>query len=134
MATLRDTLDASGEHPEEHLSDFAGLLETQFGGESRTWEALFLEFCVYALRHEPARERLAALVAADVAGVAQLIADERERRHEPAWDPVEHVAVIVTALSRGLGLIRAITPDAVDQAVLESTIRFVARALTSPTD
>lgn len=130
MATLRGTLDTSGDHPEQHLSDFAGLLATQFGDEPQAWEALFLEFCVYALRNEPARERLASFLVADVADVAQLIEDERERRHEPTWEPASHVAVIVTALTRGLNLMRAMNPDLVDQAVLESTMRFVARALT----
>lgn len=131
MATLRGTLDATGEHPEEHLSDFAALLETQFAGEGQSWEALFLEFCVYALRHEPARERLSGFFSADITQVAALIEDERERRGERAWEPAEHVAVIVTALTRGLNLLRAVAPDAIDQEVLESAMRFVARALTA---
>lgn len=131
MATLRGALDASGEHPEEHLSDFAALLETQFAGGPESWEALFLEFCVYALRHEPARERLASFFAGDVAEVAGLIEEERTRRGERAWEPAAHVAVIVTALSRGLNLLRAVAPDAVDQDVLESAMTFVARALTA---
>ncbi|MGH9091541.1 MAG: TetR/AcrR family transcriptional regulator [Acidimicrobiales bacterium] len=130
MATLRGTLDATGDHPEQHLSDFAGLIETQFGDEAPAWEALFLEFCVYALRNEPVRERLATFLAADVAGVAELIDDERERRHEPTWEPADHVAVIVTALMRGLNLMRSLNPDVVDEAVLESTLRFIARGLT----
>jgi AcrR family transcriptional regulator len=131
MATLRGALDASGEHPEEHLSDFAALLETQFGGEPQSWEALFLEFCVYALRHEPVRERLAGFFAADFAQVAELIEDERKLRGEHPWEPAVHVAVIVTALTRGLNLLRAVFPDAVDQEVLESAMQFVARALTA---
>lgn len=130
MATLRGTLDATGEHPQEHLSAFAGLLETQFGDEPKTWEALFLEFCVYALRNEPVRERLAAFLAADVAAVAELIDDERERRREPAWEPANHIAVIMTALTRGLSLIRSLDPELVDGTVLESALRFVARGLT----
>lgn len=132
MAALQRTLGASGDHPEEHLSEFVGLLHGQFEGQRwSSWDALFLEFCVYALRHESARQRLASFVRADVDAVAAIIEDERERHGEPALEPAEHVAVIVASLMRGISVMRAIDPEFGDRALLDSAISFIARAMTT---
>jgi AcrR family transcriptional regulator len=128
MAALRSVLEASQGEPEAHLSDFVTHLRNQFGGSE--WTALYLEFCVYALRHEAAREKLAAFNRADVEAVAELIETERARHGLAAFEPAVHRAQIVGALIRGLDLVRAVDPEAVDQALLESAMAFVARALT----
>ena len=40
-----------------------------------------------------------------------------------------HVARLIVALMNGIGIMRALNPDAVDDAFLETTMAFLARAL-----
>ena len=49
-------------------------------------------------------------------------------------EPAQQAARIVVALMRGISIMRAIDPDAVDQPFLEAMMAFVARAMTTSGD
>ena len=61
--------------------------------------------------------------------LAELIADEREHLGaEPLEDPIQ-TARIIEVLFRGIGLLRILQPEVVDESFIEGAISFVARGL-----
>ena len=130
MEALRTALAESEDLPESDLSRFVDLMRTQFDQVSGVWGPLYQEFFVYAMRNDEARAKLAAVELADIEAVAQIIESERRRHGFDTSEPAVHFARIVIALTRGLLNMRLIDPDAVDQALLESALAFIARAMT----
>jgi hypothetical protein len=49
-------------------------------------------------------------------------------------EPPDHQARIVIALFRGLLNMRSVDPESVDDALLESVMGFIARAMLPPAD
>jgi len=132
LAAVRATLEGS-DPPDTHLSEFVALIRDQAQLLGDSWTVLYEEFCLYAMRNPTAREKLAAFDSLDVESVAEIIEVERKRRgFEPA-EPAPQAARIVVALMRGISIMRAINPDAIDQSFLEAAMAFVARAMTTPT-
>lgn len=130
MQALRATLEASEGSPEAHLADFAGLVREQFeAGDA--WGALYEEFYIYALRNPAARATLAEFDRTDVASIAEIIDAERRRLGIATAEPGEHEARITVALFRGLSLMRLIDAEAIDQALIESALTFLVRAMMS---
>jgi len=128
LAIVRTTLEAADGPPDAHLSDFVTLIQDQFNA-SGNWSMLFEEFLLYAMRNAAARDKLAALDNLDVDSLAEIIQGERERHGIEITEPARHAARIVVALMRGISMMRAIDPDAVDEAFLETVMAFVARAM-----
>jgi AcrR family transcriptional regulator len=131
MEEVHKALESSDIPPESRLSDFVAFLrvppvEVPFNGS-----ALYLEFCLYALRNPAAREKLAQLEEAMVDSVAEIIGTERARQGIVSDEPIRHIARIVEAFTRGLAIMRALDPDSVDEPFLKTAIEFLARALTS---
>ena len=83
------------------------------------------------MRNPAAREKLAEFDALTIDRVADLLRTERARRGIDASEHPEHLARIITALFRGIGIMRALDAEAVDEAFLESAMSFVAQGLTS---
>jgi AcrR family transcriptional regulator len=129
MRQLRAILQASEIPPELRLSDFVGLIrgERDDLGDMR---ALYQEFCLYALRNPDVRRKLAEFETMVVDSVVRIIAEERARQGMDTEDlePANHMARIVVALFRGIDLMSLIDEDAVDDALLQSAMAFVARA------
>ena len=113
--------------PESRLSDFVALIRDQLTQVPGNWPALYLEFCVYAMRNPAARERLVQLNDAIVESVAEIIESERARWGIRTEEPAKHVAMIIEAFFRGVGIMRALDPEAVDESFLETAITFLAR-------
>jgi AcrR family transcriptional regulator len=130
MEELDKTLHGSEVPPESRLSDFVALYRTEAGQLPGNWAALYLEFCVYSMRNPEARRKLAELNEAMIDSIADILETERSRRGIDTEESSTHLARIIQAFSRGVGMMRAIEPDAVDEAFLETAIAFLARGLT----
>lgn len=128
LAAVRTTLETADGPPDAHLSEFVRLIQDQFNSFGN-WSMLFEEFFLYAMRNTAARDKLAALDNLDVDSLAEIIQGERERHGIEITEPARHAARIVVALMRGISMMRAIDPDAVDEAFLETVMAFVARAM-----
>ena len=57
-----------------------------------------------------------------------MVEEGRARQGIVTTEPAERAARVVVALFRGIGLMRVLEPDAVDEALLEYAVSFVARA------
>jgi len=134
LAAVRATLEGTDDPPEAHLSEFVTLIRDQAETLGDSWTMLYEEFCLYAMRNPSAREKLAAFDDLDIASVAEIIAVERKRYAMVPKESPEQAARIVVALMRGVSLMRAINPDAVDQPFLEALMAFMARAMTTSGD
>jgi AcrR family transcriptional regulator len=132
MEELQRILDASEVPPESRLSDFVELYRAEAGLLPGDWSALHLEFCVYSMRNPEARRRLAELDEASVDSIAAIIETERARRGIRTTESARHIARFIQAFSRGIGLMRAIDPDAVDESFLETAIEVLARGVVPP--
>lgn len=129
MDALHETLEASEIPPEARLSDFVNLIRDQAQDLGANWDILYQEFTLYALRNPAAREMLAAHDAVTIRSVGELIESERSRQGIETLEHPEHVARIIVALFRGIGLMRALNPDLVDDSFLETAMAFLARGL-----
>ncbi|HEY3843308.1 MAG TPA: helix-turn-helix domain-containing protein [Acidimicrobiales bacterium] len=140
---LRETLEASEIPPEARLGDFAALIRSELDQAPDNWGSLYLEFSLYAMRNPAVRERLNELEAEDIRGVADIIESGQNRlgaesgeegEGEPGEqeEPTEEAmtqARLVTALFRGISLMRSLDPDAVGPELLEDAIAFATRGL-----
>jgi AcrR family transcriptional regulator len=134
MAALRATLDASEVPPEERLYEFVSLVQSQseeLGGDFRT---MYLELCLYALRNPEVRSKLVAFNERIVDSVARIIEEERRRRKIADVEPPEDLARLVTALFRGIELMRLLDESSASEGFFESVMSFVARGLVPPQD
>jgi AcrR family transcriptional regulator len=133
MQSLRATLEASEVPPEARLADF---LPVVLGGAGhgllpQDWAILYMEFALFAIRHPVAQRKLVEFDNAAIAEVAELITQERVRWGLKELESAESVARITQALFRGISLMRALDPGAVDEALLASALSFVTAALTN---
>lgn len=131
MERLVATVQAQGDPPEDHLSDFVGLVRSEF---DEPLSGLYQQFCVYAMRNPAARAKLAELERANAEAVAKVIEAERQRRGLRPAVPAPHAARIVQALIRGLFTAKLIDPEAVDEAVLKSALDFIAAGATATSE
>jgi AcrR family transcriptional regulator len=133
MQSLRDTLEASEVPPEARLADF---LPVVLGGAGHgltleDWAVLYMEFALFAMRHPVAQRKLVEFDNAAIAGVAELITQERVRWGLKELESAESMARITQALFRGISLMRALDPGAVDEALLATALSFVTAALSN---
>jgi AcrR family transcriptional regulator len=133
MQSSRATLEASEVPPEARLADF---LPVVLGGAGHglmpeDWAVLYMEFALFAMRHPVAQRKLVEFDNAAIAEVAELITQERVRWGLEELESAESIARITQALFRGISLMRALDPDAVDEAFLASALSFVTGALTT---
>src|ERR1700691_4372672 len=129
MDALHTTLEASEIPPEARLSDFVNLIRDQAQDLGINWDILYQEFTLYALRSPAAREMLAAHDAVTIRSVSELIEAERSRQGFESLEHPEHVARIIVALFRGIGVMRALNEGLVDDSFLETAMAFLARGL-----
>ncbi len=129
MEDLHTTIEASDIPPEARLSDFVSLVRDQTQELGANWNILYYEFTLYALRNPEAREKLADFDTATIQRVAELIETERSRQGIDTLESPEHIARIIVALFHGIGLMRALNSEAVDDSFLETAMAFVARGL-----
>jgi AcrR family transcriptional regulator len=133
MSALRETLEGSEVPATARLGDFVTLIRGEIDQVPENWGALYLEFSLYAMRNAAAQERLNELEEADIRGVAEIIEGNRSRTEGGGDVELREAAMaqarIITALFRGLSLMRSLNPDAVGPELLEEAIAFVARGL-----
>ncbi len=129
MTALKETLEVSDVPPEARLGDFVGLIRAEFDQVPDNWGYLYLEFSLYALRNPVARERLNELEGIDIRAIAEIIEQGQDERGIDAAEWAEHSARIIVALFRGIGLMRALQPEAVGADLLEDAMSFIARGL-----
>jgi AcrR family transcriptional regulator len=128
MEGLVSILGSSRVPPGDRLADFVALIQKESGQTSAT-SLLNQEFWLYAARNPEARARLVAIDEEAIQALADLL--QRERRHEglePLDDDVR-AARVIEVLFRGIGLLRVMQPEVVDDEFLEAAIEFVARGL-----
>jgi AcrR family transcriptional regulator len=129
QAALHKTLEGSDVPPEERLGDFVALIDTELGTVPEGWGVLYLEFTLYAMRNPVARERLLALEEADIRAIAAIIEDERVRFGSEPSESAMHQARIVTALFRGIAMMRELDAGTVGPDLMEAALAFVTRGL-----
>jgi AcrR family transcriptional regulator len=130
MAQLVATLEGSGVPSVDRLSDFVDLIQQETRRAPNS-ALLHHEFWMYATRNPEARERLAAIDEEAVMELAELLRSQREQEGlPPLQDPVR-VARVIETLFRGIGMLRVMQPDVVDNEFLNVALRFVAQALSS---
>ena len=128
MALLLATIEASAVPVVDRLSDFVGLLQEE-DRRAPNSALLHQEFLLYATRNPAARERLVAIDEEAVRALAELLRTQRDQDGmEPLDDPIRE-ARIIEAMFRGIGLLRVMQPDVVDEDLLRTAIEFVARGL-----
>jgi AcrR family transcriptional regulator len=131
MDALHATLDGSDVPSMERLPDFVTLIRDQTTDLGDTWNILYQEFALYAMRNPAARKKLAEFDAAAIAKVADLIEAERTRNGITTPERAEDVAAIIVALFHGMNLMRGLKVEGLDESFLETVITFLARALVS---
>jgi AcrR family transcriptional regulator len=129
MDALRATLEASEQPPESRLGDFVALISEQTREEGGNFGLLYQEFWLYAARNPAAREQLTRLEDENVRGIAEVLVAERKRQGIEPLESPERVARIVAVLFHGIGLLRVLQPEVVDDALIETAIELVARGL-----
>ncbi len=129
MTALKETLEESDVPPEARLGDFVGLIRAELDEVPANWGALYLEFCLYAMRNPAARERLNELERMDIVAIAQIIEQGRAERGIETEEVPENSARIIVALFRGLALMRVLQPDDPQSELLEDAMSFVTRGL-----
>lgn len=128
MAQVVATLESSTVPAVERLSDFVALVQKE-SHQAPNSALLYLEFWLYAARNPEGRAQLAAIDDEAVQSLADLLRAERANEGiEPLGDP-ERVARVIETLFRGIGLLRVIQPDVVDDELLTVAIEFIARGL-----
>ena len=85
--------------------------------EDRTWSLLSFEFLLHAAREPDIRQKLAEHVRAADATFSDILKQWlAERNHDPAL-PVEHLALLLSAVSTGLGLQGLVDPKALPKGI-----------------
>jgi AcrR family transcriptional regulator len=129
MSALRETLEGSEVPAQARLGDFVSLIGGELDHTPENWGALYLEFSLYAMRNAAAQERLNELEAEDIRGIAEIIEGNQAEGSPEPTAPAMTQARIITALFRGLSLMRSLDPEAVGPELLKEAIAFVARGL-----
>jgi AcrR family transcriptional regulator len=129
MEALRMTLEGSEVPPEARLSDFVALISEGNRQAGSNFGLLYEEFWLYAARNPAAREQLTRLEDENVRAIAQILESERRRTGIEPLESPERTARIIGVLFHGIGMLRVLQPDVVDDALLETAISFVARGL-----
>jgi AcrR family transcriptional regulator len=132
LAALRETLEGSDVPAQARLEDFVGLIRDEVEQVPDNWGSLYLEFTLYAMRNPSARDRLVQLEEKDIRSVAAIIVSQTEGIGPEIDEQALRSARLVTALFRGIGMMRSLDPDVTDDALLAAAMEFVARGLGHP--
>ena len=131
MGALQEILDATeGSSEEQQANDFVAFLRDQYRSSESPLIALDLEFSLYAARNPAALEKLSTFRRKAEQAVAAIIATQRMKEGLDSSEPPEHAARFANALMRGVGLMRLVDPEMVDEAFLQDLMRFLYRAMT----
>ena len=131
---IRATLESSEVPPEARISEFVTLIRDQTRQAGRGFNLLYQEFWLYAARNPGVREQLTRIEDEGAQALAEILRSERARLGlEPLQSPVQ-TARLVELLFRGIGQLRVLQPEVVDDALVEAAIAFVARGLGDPVD
>jgi AcrR family transcriptional regulator len=128
MSALKAAMEVSDLPPEARLGDFVGVIRGELDLVP-DMGALCLEFHLYALRNPTARARLNELEKEDIQAIAGIVEAERMRRGIETDESSERTARIIVALFRGISMMRTANPEETGEALLQSAIAFVSRAL-----
>jgi AcrR family transcriptional regulator len=132
LAVLDQFLADNAHEPDAQLSQVRELLHSAMFSWHDTWNALYMEFVVYA-RHKP--ELLAELAAIRRRWrdfVAQLIDREYEAWGATTQYPSSHMAEISLALFAGLGYDRLVDAELVDDALLDTVLSILFQSMGIP--
>jgi AcrR family transcriptional regulator len=129
QAALHETLAGSDVPPEERLGDFVALIDNELGMVPENWGVLYLEFTLYAMRNPAAKERLLQLEEEDVRAIAAIIEGEQARFGTEPSVSAMHQARIVTALFRGIAMMRELDAGTVGPDLMTDALAFVSRGL-----
>jgi len=128
FAVVTEILETSSHEAAEQFPRVRTILRSDmfWGDEFLT---LWLEFVLYARRNPEARAKLAASVERSRAQVQLLIEHEYATIGVSPRYPVRDLAEISLALFSGLGIDRLITPSAVTDETLDTTLSFLYDAM-----
>jgi AcrR family transcriptional regulator len=124
---VRATLAEAAQLPPEDQTAMLTHLTEEVGWLDPTWQSLYLEFVVYAMRHPTAREKLAARERRAHELVVGIMEHELRRGGIEPPLPVDQIASLALALFLGIGLRRSIDPDAVDESLLEVATHVISQ-------
>src|SRR5580698_1926404 len=132
LAALKETLEGSDIPAQARLEDFVGLIRDEVEQVPDNWGSLYLEFTLYAMRNPSARDRLVQLEEKDIRAVAAIIVSQTEGVGPEIDEQALRSARLVTALFRGIGMMRSLDPEAADDTLLAAAMEFVAKGLGHP--
>lgn len=129
-AITLDVLDAGPHDRADQLPRVRDLLgATVLLDEGDSWRALYLEFVLYAQRNPDAKDKLVTAVRRERARIQALI----EREYQASGDSLPYsataLAVFNQALWDGLGFVRLVDPDAIDQQAIDTAIELLYTAM-----
>ncbi len=133
MRSIREQLDAAAE-PHQASAFTDRLTEGFADATSGTWNQLYEEFLVYAMRNPQAKEKLAELQTAELQALSALLAAERERHGISDIHTVDHAAQFIVALMRGLATMHLIEASEIDHDTIAAMLDFLERALSPASD
>ena len=106
----------------------------QEGATERDWWAVVIEFMTVIARDEQLRARYAEIHEANLSALADSIRTWMQRAGGPWGISPERLAIVVNALSRGLGVEALVAPDAVpEDLIVEAQLTLLRGAQASST-
>ena len=100
----------------------------------RVWNILLLEFFLYAMREEQARDKLALLYRNTSSRLAHLLQQQFEATDTPPPLPVEQLARVFFALGHGLAMQTYIDTEAIPPRLYEQSITLLFQAHAQDSD
>jgi AcrR family transcriptional regulator len=131
FAVAVEVLESGSRDPVEQLSRIRELLGGGAFMWDESWNALYLEFVLYARRNPEAQAKLAASAERSRAFVQGLIEDEYASLGMRPPYPTRELAEISLALFSGLAIDRLVDPHAVTEQTLDTTLSFLYASLHS---
>jgi AcrR family transcriptional regulator len=129
FSVVSEALDSGAHDQADQFPRIRQILGTDVSPWDDDFVTLWLEFVLYARRNPDAREKLAASAQRARAQVQALIEHEYEAVGVRPNYPTADLAEIGMALFNGLGIDRLVDPSAVDDRMLDTTLRFLFDAM-----
>jgi AcrR family transcriptional regulator len=119
---VREWLMETSDDPEAQLHRIHEIIERTW---DEGWNALYVEFVIYARRNPQAQAKLSELMRYQHELARHMFAMSYARAGaEPAF-PLDLVTLVSTALFEGLGLARLVDPASVTPETIQEVLRFL---------
>jgi AcrR family transcriptional regulator len=125
FAVIEEVLDSVPHQTEHQMPRVRELMTSQILLWDDTWQALYLEFILYARRNPEARAKVAERDRYEQAAAQHFIEQEYAARGQAPSYPARDLAQITRAIFLGLQIERLEDPDAVTEQTIDTTLRVL---------